>query len=96
MKVEELRPKLLVTKSSLQCEAPVPTDESWNPAWLISRRERAVRKGYDPEKCTRGATIRIDGVPLCRQHAGSIAIATLVREARAEHLEPPEDTHFDS
>lgn len=86
MLAEELRPKNPPHVRMSQCQAPVPTNEHWNKSWLQKRRETAIRKGYDPEKCTRGGTVRIDGVILCRQHAGSLAVEELIKLSRAEHL----------
>lgn len=90
MRVEELRPKHPPYVRMPQCQASVPVDEHWNPSWIAKRRATAERRRYDPDKCTRGGTVRIDGVVLCRQHAGSIAIEELVKLSRAEHLEDSE------
>ena len=91
MDVKELRPRLTLTRSSLQCDVDIPMLPSWNPRWLEDHKAKLSAKGYDPNKCSRGATVKIDGRPLCRQHAGAIAIETLVLESRVEALQEPKD-----
>jgi hypothetical protein len=87
MRVKELVPRQAIYHAAHQCEGDVLIMGTENPHWLRKRREDCIRKGWDPNKCARGATVEIDGKRLCRQHAGSIAIDELVKLSRAQHFD---------
>ena len=42
---------------------------------------------YDGSRCSRGARYNIDGINLCTQHAGPIAIIKLIKTGEAKELE---------
>lgn len=87
MKVEEVRPKNPPYTRLPQCSAPVPMESHWSPTWLTNHKEQMQRIGYDPNRCSRGGTVKVDGKPFCRQHAGTIAVEELIKLSRAERLE---------
>jgi hypothetical protein len=70
-----------------QCEQPValvqksngyPTDRA-----IENRRLKAIRKGQDPELCSKGSSYVVGGRHYCATHAGMVALATLVEAGRA-------------
>lgn len=70
-----------------QCEQPValvqksngyPTDKA-----IENRRLKAVRKGQDPDLCSKGSSYVVGGRHYCATHAGVVALATLVAAGRA-------------
>ncbi len=43
------------------------------------------RPHFDPKKCQRRATVRIDGVPYCKLHAGQRALQILIEDGRLKN-----------
>lgn len=57
-----------------QCNAK-PLINPAIPEYYIPRRKtNAEKKGYDWEKCTRGATVKVNGICLCANHAGELML----------------------
>ena len=56
----------------IQCQHRVNSHELFgNLEW---RKQRYGERGNDPEKCQHLAVVELDGVPMCRRHAGMVAL----------------------
>lgn len=81
MEIDEVRPRSFIPASpGPQCQTDV-----FAPRTKWDERKFALR-GWDIKKCSNGVAIQIDGVGLCRQHAGSKAIELLLELKRAEKI----------
>lgn len=70
-----------------QCSAPIEI-EAYSQ-WYREKRQEEYRKlGISPHKCSRRATVLIDGTAYCGQHAGKEAIRILTTLKRVVSLEP--------
>jgi hypothetical protein len=82
VKLETIRPRTMIpAPPGPQCQ-----HEVWAPRsrWDVKKFEE---RGWDIKKCSNGASVQIDGVGYCRQHAGSIAVAKLEEEGRLVNVE---------
>jgi hypothetical protein len=79
VQVEETRPRSMIpAPPGPQCQNEVFAYRSqWD-------EKKFAERGWNLKKCSNGASIKIDGVGYCRQHAGSIAIQRLVELGKAE------------
>lgn len=67
----------------VQCSA-VPL-ESYRSMFNRENHYQKQRPQFDPKKCQRQATVRIDGVPYCRAHAGQKALQILIEDGRLKN-----------
>lgn len=55
-----------------RCEHRVVTNMGWREA--MHREGRGRYAEGDPDQCTRDAVVKVDGVPMCRRHAGQVVL----------------------
>ena len=68
MGIKEIRPKA-VTVTTPQCSEIV------NPVHIgVWRKSRTNSKHWDPRQCQRPASVKVNGTPLCRLHAGALVL----------------------
>mgnify|MGYP003650392576 CR=1 FL=1 len=48
--------------------------------YIVRRKRRCEKLGYDPTLCTRQSSYTIDGEHLCTEHARQIALKILIQE----------------
>lgn len=63
-----------------QCSVKVD-DPPHNAGWRV-RNTQKRRPTYDPERCQCVSAVKIDGRPLCKRHAGIVALEWLVKATR--------------
>lgn len=80
MKAKRLRPKPICAPPPKQCSAIIVALPSWSDWYIRRRKEQCERRGWNPDRCTRGATVSVNGKPYCASHAGEIALAYLLNE----------------
>lgn len=64
-----------------RCEHKVHVAET-DTLTKLHRVAKARRQGHDPAECGKVADFAMDGVPMCRAHAGQVALRALL-EAQA-------------
>lgn len=64
-----------MSKKSIRCEATTNPCHWWDDDKI------------EFPQCRNSASVNIDGVNMCMQHAGTIAIIKLINEGKAEKLE---------
>lgn len=64
-----------------QCTAVTNTDIRQQTR--MRERYMRLRPEYDPELCQRQASVTVDGKPMCKIHAGRIALAKMLRESES-------------
>ena len=60
---------------SNKCESTTKPSQWWD------------KENIEFPDCIRGATVEIDGVKMCMQHAGQIAIQILINESRCKYID---------
>lgn len=63
--------------TDVQCSAETFTDPRQR-ARMVERYKR-LRPHYDPDKCQRCATVTVNGKPMCKIHAGRIALREMLK-----------------
>lgn len=65
----------------IQCEVSVDElDGEFSHFYSKYRKERAAKRGFTPDQCSKQAKYVIDGKKLCSLHAGIAAIKILIQE----------------
>jgi len=59
-----------------------------NADHILRRKKQEHTFGRrQPHRCTRDSTYRIDGIALCAQHAGKLALGYLIEEGRRHAIQ---------
>lgn len=82
-KIVELRPKVPMPPLVEQCQASPDVTSTRLTEWR-QQRYREMHPGFDPMKCQRHATIKIDGKNYCRPHAGQLALQILLDQQKGK------------
>lgn len=65
-----------------RCQADVQMVGDWAWQWRTNAVEKRLRRYSGVERvtqCTHSATVEIDGVPMCRRHAGQLVLERYIK-----------------
>lgn len=73
--------------SKVMCQADVKVTGAWQEQTRAEWHKKGVRRyrGTErPSQCTFDAVVEVDGLPMCRRHAGQVVLEKFIKGELAE------------
>lgn len=77
--IRETRPAWEPPSERIQCQHTVNSHELYAHKDWRKERYKKLRPDFDPIRCQHLAVIEMDGIPMCRRHAGMVALDHMLK-----------------
>lgn len=72
-------PEAHVGADVVQCTAETTILQDLRRRGYLIERYKKLRPHMDPMKCQRGASVTVNGNPMCKLHAGQVALKEILK-----------------